>query len=233
MSRFAPKPKAFSWSYSKLKNFESCPKRHFHADLKKDFKDELGEELLRGNEIHDALAKRISKGTPLPAAFAPYEKWVERIVTDAGNPNISILVEQKLAITENFEPCEFFGSNAWFRAVVDVAKLVGHPDGDIALVGDWKTGKILEDSVQLGLAAQCVFAHYPSVVKIRTEFIWLKDDCTTKEIFSRADMADLWSALWPRVEALKAAHDNADYPATPNHLCRKWCPVTICAHHGN
>lgn len=228
-NRFAAKPvkRPFSWSYSKLKNYRVCPKRHFHADIKKDFKDELGDNLILGNMAHEALANAVAKGEPLPERFTKYQHWVDRILNDSDES--TILVEQKLAITEDFKPCEFFASNAWFRGVIDVAKIKGRA----ALVADYKTGKVVEDSVQLALFAQLVFAHHPDVQKIRTEFIWLGDDITTREDFKRSDMPELWAALMPDVAQLKQAHDAGDYPATPNHLCRKWCPVTICAHHGS
>ena len=226
-NRFAPKPvvRPFSWSYSKLKNYETCPKRHFHADIKKDFKDELGDNLILGNMVHEALANAVAKGMPLPDRFAKYQHWVDRITSEG---NAVILVEQKLAITENYEPCEFFANNAWFRGVVDVAKIIG----PVALVADYKTGKIVEDSVQLALFAQLIFAHHPTVQKIRTEFIWLADNVTTREDFKRTDMPELWASVLPRLEPLIQAHKNGDYPAVPGYLCRKYCPVTICAHHG-
>ena len=41
-------PKAFSWSYTKLKNYETCPKRHFHYDVRKDIKEPEGEARREG-----------------------------------------------------------------------------------------------------------------------------------------------------------------------------------------
>lgn len=216
--------KPFAWSYSKLKNFETCPKRYWHIDVQKDVKEEEGEALTYGNALHKALADRIGKGTPLPKPFAHFEPWAERILTGEGN----ILVEQKLAITAEFAPCTFFDKAAWYRGVADVIKIVG----PVALVADWKTGKILEDGSQLALMAQCVFAHHPSVQKIRSEFVWLKDDATTRADFTRADMVGVWRGLYPRVEALQKAHDTNSFPAKTGGLCRRWCPVTQCPHHG-
>jgi hypothetical protein len=89
------KPKSFAWSYSKLKNFETCPKRHWHLDIQRDIKEPEGEALLWGNAVHKALAERVEKNTPLPKTMAEYEKWAERIT--AGS-NSTILVEQKLDI---------------------------------------------------------------------------------------------------------------------------------------
>lgn len=218
------KPKPFAWSYSRLKNFESCPKRHYEVDIIKSVKEEESEQLKFGNMLHDALAKRIKDGTPLPKPFAQYEPWVERIA----DPQGKILVEQKLAITKDFAPCDFFDRQAWFRGIGDVIKIVG----PVALILDWKTGKVLEDSQQLALMAQCVFSHHPEVQKVRSEFIWLKEDATTRADFTRDDMVKLWGGLFPRIEALEQAHRTTTYPARPGNLCRRWCPVSSCPHHG-
>ena len=97
---------------------------------------------------------------------------------------------------------------------------------------DWKTGKIIEDGSQLALMAQCVFAHHPDVQKIRTEFVWLKEDATTRADFTREDMPKIWNGLLPRVQQLEAAAIAVNYPPKPGPLCRRWCPVTQCPHNG-
>lgn len=224
-SRTGAPLKPFAWSYSKLKNFEVCPKRHYEIDIAKNVQEDESEALKWGNQLHKSAADRLGKGVPLPKEMEGIlGPWVERLVTKPGN----MLVEQKLAITKQFGPCTFFDKAAWFRGVVDVLKLLT----PVALAIDWKTGKIIEDSVQLALTAQCVFSHYPEIKKIRTEFIWLKDDATTRADFSREDMPAMWRSLWPRVEALEHAHNTTTYPATPNRLCANWCPVKSCPHHG-
>jgi hypothetical protein len=220
--------KPFSWSYSRLKNFEVCPKRHWHIDVKKDAKeDEESEALVWGDTVHKGAAKRLSTKQPLPQGLELLEPWCQRIEHGAG----TILVEQKLAIASDFGKCGYFDKGdrpTWLRVVVDALKLAG----PVALAIDWKTGKILEDSVQLALTAQCVFAHYPDVQRIRTEFIWLKEDATTRADFARSDMAELWRQVLPRVDALKLAHDTTSYPPRPGKLCRSWCPVKQCPHYG-
>ena len=218
------KPKSFAWSYGKLKNYETCPARYYGVDVSKNFKEEEGESLLYGNTLHKVIAKRIGDGVPLPSPFKHLEAWAEKILATPGE----VLVEQQLAITKELGPTEWFGRDAWYRGIADVIKIVG----PVAVVLDWKTGKIVEDSVQLALMAQCVFAHHPQVEKIRTEFIWLKEDATTRADFAREDMVGVWAGLLPRVDQLKHAHDTMQFPAKVGNLCRKWCPVTSCPHNG-
>lgn len=217
--------KKFAFSYSKLKNFEVCPKRHYHIDLKKDWKEEEGESLKFGNELHKAMALRISKGVALPMPYAEYEGWCERVV---GDGTAEVMVEQQLAINSDYEPVEWFSKVAWFRAVADVIKI----SGPVAAVLDWKTGKVLEDSQQLMLTAACVFAHRPDILRIRSEFVWLAHDATTRVDIGREDLPAMWVNLHPRIESLRLADEKQEYPAKPGYLCKRYCPVKVCPHHG-
>lgn len=220
------RPKPFAWSYSKLKNFETCPKRSWHCDHAKDVKEEESEQLQYGNMLHKALAGAISGESPLPKHFANLQPWVEKVTSGSYD---KVLVEQQLAITKDFGATEWFGRDAWYRGIADVVKIVG----PVAAVLDWKTGKIQEDGVQLALMAACVFAHHPEIQKIRTEFVWLKEDgATTRADFSRADMPSVWSGVLPRVAMLEDAVKNVNFPPKPGFLCRRWCPVQQCPHHG-
>jgi hypothetical protein len=97
---------------------------------------------------------------------------------------------------------------------------------------DWKTGKILEDSVQLMLVAQALFSHFPQLQRVGTEFVWLKDDATSPEVFDRAEVAREWAGLLPRVSGMEIASTTMTYPPKPGHLCKKYCPVASCPFHG-
>src|SRR5688572_13410239 len=121
LTRHGPKP--FSWSYSRLKNYEACPKRHFHVDIAKDFKEAESEQLKQGNIVHKMFEDRLgNKKTPFPEAYAPiYEPWAERVESGPG----TILVEQQLAISADFAPCAWFAPTAWYRAKIDVLKIHG------------------------------------------------------------------------------------------------------------
>lgn len=223
----APPPKEWAWSYSKLKNFEVCPKRHYEVDLCKNFNDNIdpvtgkpNPALEEGNQTHDALAKACSGAQPLPEKYKRYQIWVDRVLAGPGQ----LLVEQKYAITRDFRPTTYFARDTWFRGIGDVVRI----DGPVALVIDWKTGKVLEDSVQLMLMAQCLFSHYPQLKRVRSEFVWLKDECTTPEVFTRQEIAEQWVALLPRVNGLERAAKELTYPPKPGGLCKKYCPVQSC-----
>ena len=223
----APRIKPFAWSYSRLKNFEVCPKRHYEIDLAKNVKEPEGEQLVWGNHVHKCFAKRCGEGAPLPADFPPhYELWARRVIGPPGGG--TIYVEESLALNENFTPTGNFADDVWLRVKCDFYRLAG----DVCLTVDWKTGKILEDSVQLALTAACLFAKHPELRAVRASYVWLKEDCESSENFMREDMPTVWRNLWPRIEAMKSAHQFLNYPPNPSGMCMKWCAVKSCPHNG-
>jgi hypothetical protein len=229
-TRYSPERKSYSWSYSKLKNFELCPLKHYHVDfLPKGHADKIvepeSEQIKWGNVVHKVLAQRIAHGTILPPVHATdLEPWALKVTKGAG----TTLVEQQLAINEALQPCEWFGNDAWVRVKADVIKL----NGPVGMVIDWKTGRILEDHAQLALTAAVMFAHYPDLKVIASLYVWLKENAETKLVVKREQLPQIWAALWPRMEALKHAYQTLTFPPTPNYTCR-YCPVKKCPHNEN
>lgn len=231
--------KAWSWSYSKLKNYESCPRKHYEVDIAKTAAETQSSDpnspLEWGKRAHDALAAALTAAVnPLPSEFSAFQHWVQRVVNGPGE----LLVEQKYAINDQFEPRGWFDKDVWCRMIGDVVK-IDEPFTTkkgktyrLALVLDWKTGKILDDHVQLMLMAQALFSHYPDLTHVRSEFVWLKDECTTPELFTREEVAREWVELMPRVLAMQVAHLTQNYPPKPSGLCQRYCPVKSCPYWG-
>lgn len=216
--------KAFSWSYSKIKNYRTCPRRYYEIDVLKKYVEPENETLKWGNQVHKAFEQRIGKGVAFPKGMENFEDAAVRLLAVPG----IIKVEQQLAITDKLLATTWFGKDAWFRAIADYLAV----NGPVALAIDYKTGKIIEDSEQLALLAECIFAHYPEVQAVRTEFWWLKDDCATKEVFYRKDRARTWRKILPEVMTLKKAHETMAFPEKQSGLCRKYCAVVSCPYNG-
>jgi len=216
--------KAFAWSYSQLKAYETCAFQWQQVNLLKNFKGTEGPELLWGNRVHHAIAASLKNGTVLPDEMRLYQPWLESIAKLPGTH----YVEQKYAITKTFEPCEYFAHNVWFRGIGDVVVV----NGLVAYVGDWKTGKVLDDPVQLMLMAQLIFSHFPQVKRVQVQFIWLKFDCSSEQVVTRQDIADNWLGLMDRVKSMTAAYETDNFPKNPSGLCRKHCPVRSCEFWG-
>lgn len=223
--------KPFSWSWSRLKNYRVCPRRHYAIDIKKEFKDEESEALTWGNTVHDSMAKFIGHDTPLPRTVERYSDWPNNIksLREAG---IEVKVENKLAMDKNFDPTDFFDAATWFRGVVDVLMIL--PLGMRAACSiDWKTGgKVQPEFEQLALSAQLIFAHYPEVDSVLAIYVWFGHDTYTAKIYRREDMLETWNKLWPEILDMDHAWRTTTYPAKPSGLCRNYCPVTSCPYHG-
>lgn len=218
--------KEWSWSYSKLKNYEVCPRKHYEVDIAKTAaetqSDDPDSALNWGNRVHAAFAAALTGKAPLSPEMKAFQIWVDRVLAGPGK----LLVEQKYAINRNFKQTAYFANDVWLRTIGDVVRI----DRDIALVLDWKTGKIVEDSVQLMLMAQALFSHYPELKLVRSEFVWLKHEATTPEVFSRQEVADQWVGLLERVGSLENAHLTQTYPPKPGGLCKSYCPVNSCPY---
>jgi hypothetical protein len=220
--------KQFSWSWSRLKNFRTCPKRHYHVDLEKSFKEAESEALVWGNDLHKAMAERVAHGVVLPPTMQGYDDWAQRIGTFGSS---TIKVENKLAMDEQFRPTSFFDNKTWFRGVVDVLMILP-PERRGAVTIDWKTGKVHPEFEQLALSAQLVFAHYAEVDKVLAIYVWLGHDDQTTITYRREDMVPTWNKLWPEINVMKEAFRTTTYPPKPSGICVHWCPVTSCPHHG-
>ena len=118
------KPKAFAWSYSRLKNFESCPKRHYHVDVVKDVREEESEQLKWGNALHDAFAKRqahVTAPETVADVFNAYGVHLEKASIDreAGAKVIRRLVAE--------DRLRFVDTVGTRRLVQELAALVPDP----------------------------------------------------------------------------------------------------------
>lgn len=214
----------FTWTYSKLANYEDCPRRHYECDIEKRYREDDDNENLRwGNYVHDELAKAC-KGATLPAELEPYQKWVDRVRRWSARPAGTVMVEQKIGYTNQFQAAAWQAPAVWWRGKADVL----YVEGPVAIALDWKTGRIKEEPIQLGVTAQYLFSKYPDVKTVMSEYVWLKEDATSPEKFEREDMKFLWSKVLPRVQTYQAALLAQNFPPKPGGLCRSYCPVSSC-----
>ena len=218
---------SFAWSYSQLTSFETCPRRYYLLSVAKTVKEPQSDELLYGNRVHKAMENRLKTGEPLPGSMMTLEPYAQAVIAKPGQR----LVEQKYAITDNFEQTTWFAKDVWARSVADAIVI----NGDKLAVLDWKTGNKKPDSAQLRMSAAMMFHIYPYVQTVTTAFVWLKDKDITSETLTRNDLPEVWADLLPRVKRLEIARAENKFPPKPSGICRKWCPVGKhnCEHCGS
>lgn len=217
--------KPFTWSYSALTAFETCPKRYYHTKVSKDTADPMGEAARAGLAMHKAMEDAANGVAALPGNYSHLKPIVDRVRAAPGER----LVESRFGITDALQPTTFFAKDVWMRGVIDF----GVVNGTKATILDWKTGKRKDDHDQLGLFAGTIFAHYPKVEIVKTGYVWLQSRETTQREFTRETIhEDVWHPMLVRVERMSKAIEAERFPARPSGLCRNYCPVRHCDHCG-
>lgn len=224
MASTIQQPKAFAWSYSALKNFETCQKRYLHYNVRKDVVEPETPQLAEGNALHKHFADRLSKGMPLPLGYGMHEPLLARIAAAPG----TLAVEQKLAITAEFRPATYFARDVWFRTVVDAGKT---HEGRCT-VFDWKTGKQVSDDTQLALMAATIMAHDPGVQRVKAALVYVNHGGIEQAEYTRDSLVEIWNDIIPRVRAIEKAAATQTYHPKPSGLCRRYCAVVSCPYHG-
>lgn len=224
-------PKA--WSYSSISTFKQCPHRYYRERVVKDIpKEPDSEAILYGVALHSAAEEFIKNGKPLPPQFEYVLPYLETLNALPGRK----LTEYKMGIAirnGRMEACDFFAPDVWFRGVADL--LVIDDERGIAHVVDYKTGKSARyaDTLQLELMAAAMFLHFPAVRKVKGALLFV----VSKELV-KAQPLDIdkrfvaFEKLNPVLQRRTIAYETGVFNATPNNLCRKWCPVMDCPHNG-
>ena len=215
-----------TWSYSALKTFETCPKQYYHTKILKEFPFQETEDTRYGKQFHKACEDYIRSGTALPNRFSFIKPVLDELLAKPGRK----LCEERLGITEDLKPCEFFDKNVWFRGIIDLLII----DGDRAFVVDYKTGKTARyaDPDQLELMAMCVFKHYPIVKKVNAGLMFVIANAFIKETYIVQDADALWVKYLTRQGRINTAHETGVWNPKSSGLCKRHCPVLECWHNG-
>lgn len=214
----------FAWSYSQLKNYETCPKRYYHYNVAKDVHEPETDQLRDGNALHKHFENRVKHGTPLPLGYGHYEGLLSRII---GAPGVTY-AEQKLAMTSAFTPVAYFGKGVWYRSVLDCTKV----NGPVAHTFDWKTGKPSQDMTQMQLAAATLFCHQPDLQRVKVALVFVGHGQVEPAEFVRENLTEIWGDILPRVKQVERARQTMEFPPKPSGLCKKYCAVMSCPYHG-
>jgi len=215
-----------TWSFSSINEFDTCPAQYAAKRYYGTVKDDTNYAAQWGTRVHTAMEHRLGKKKPLDQEFSPYEKYavaLEQVAADG-----TIVVEQQVAINEKFEQVDWFASDAWGRAVVDVAIT----SGDKKHIGiyDWKSGKVKDNPLQLSIFAAFASILNPDAEKFKTNYIWLAHDTITGTDYSATDIPVIWGQVCDKVKRIEEAWVTENFVCRPSGLCRGWCPVTNCEH---
>jgi hypothetical protein len=209
-----------NWSYSRLKDFMGCPRRHYETQIAKNFQQPYTQALRYGNAVHKALEKYAVDGTPLPNNYKRYQGYVDGILEIDGNK----YPEYKMGLLPNRKACDYEDNNRWVRGIADMIIV----DGDTAHIVDYKTGSAnYPDPMQLKLMGLMVFAHFPEVLNIKAALFFIMHNVIVDEAYTRDQTDDLWAHFTPHLARWEEAHATNEWVANPTVLCG-YCAVRTC-----
>lgn len=222
----------FAWSYSALTAFETCPKKFAATRVFKTYKEPEGEQLIYGNRVHKSLELRVRNGQALPADLVHMETTLQKLLALG-----TATAEESIGLDRAYHQTDYFDKpttkpehRVWLRMKADL-QLMLH-SAPVAILLDYKTGKIKEDLDQLELFAAVTFALHPEVQEVRTGYWWTNENRIDPTPFKPQEAPVIWQKFLPRVKVLENAYQTNAWTARPSGLCREHCPVTECAFHG-
>lgn len=202
----------FIWTHTKLTNAERCPKQ-FHARyIAKTLPYTSSPEADEGNRVHKLMEDRIKFNRPLPEA----ECWREEFIMPKTSPVDNALAEHELAVTADGEPVDFWDKRAWFRGKLDY--LLMSADKSLAVITDWKTGRVWEDPDELETHGALAAITYPAVEEWWGMYVWFKERRMGQPHV--LDGKTAFHNLRKRVDVI----DLNCQDAGPSPLCR-FCPL--------
>lgn len=212
--------KPLPWSYSSLDDFKNCPRAYHAKRVIKTVKEEKTEAIIWGEYVHKQFEERQLHGVVLPPELAEHEGYMQKL-QDKEGPHFT---EMKIAFNLQLQPCEFFNPKVWYRGVIDYIKI----HGESATVVDYKTGKPHQKFEQLTLFALHTFAACPDVNVVNVQYYWTKTHDTTKKVYGREEIPQLWAKFVPDLKQYAEAFKTDTWQPRPSGLCHGWCPVTDC-----
>jgi len=216
-----------AWSYSALKQYETCARQYHEIRVLKNYPYERTEETRYGEELHAVVEGYTSAQKSIPSQFEFVKPVVDALLGKPGRK----LAEQKLAVTAELKPCSWMAKDVWLRGVIDL--LILDEDACTAWVVDYKTGSSkYPDKDQLDLMSMLVFTHYPEIMQVNSALIYVVKDVFIKHKRTRDEAEDLWWAYRNRVAKIDKALTTGVWNPTQSGLCKRYCAVTSCEFNG-
>lgn len=220
MTKIAP------WSFSRIKDFDTCPKQFYHKHILKELPFEETEATRYGNQFHKAAEEFIRNGTPVPDRFAFARPTLEALDAKPGDK----FCEYKVGLTRELEPCSFYAKDVWFRGIIDL--LIVHEDR--AWIVDYKTGKSSRyaETGQLELMALATFKFFPHVTSVNAGLVFVVADEFVKDKYALETEGEMWAKWLGEYAKMEKAAETGVWNPKPSGLCRAHCKVLECPHNG-
>lgn len=216
-----------STSFSRLKDFESCPLKAYLKYVEKRSQDHMDTTAAdRGTMVHSACETFVKDGSGFIKEMGKFRDYFATVREEylAGD----VFVEEDWGFNSDWEVTGWFDDDIWFRMKLDNLRVVARNEDGDPVAGkptDYKTGKKYGNEVSHGQQGQIyaigTFLRYPTLETLDVEIIYLDQGQITKRTYSR-EKAMKFLPSWTS-RALKMT-EATDYPPKPNKMTCMWCP---------
>lgn len=215
--------KPIAWSWSRLSDFEQCPRMFQGKYVSKDFPKEsfTSPHLIRGKDIHKELEDALTKGLPLH----PSRAWLAPVI-NAVKYQAMMQAELQVCFDQRRHVKSWFDKAAWCRMIFDV---ICSQDDELVIMLDWKTGKVRHESKdQLRLFAAGALDRFPDANRVLTAYVWV-DHPTEKMTYveyNRSQLEHIWEEFGDRAELIQLAQESGNWIEKPTFKCM-FCPANV------
>lgn len=216
-----------SFSYSALKQYETCPRQYAEVTVFRNYKNEFtsanGDY---GDRAHKAAEAYVKGGGTLDNEFQFFKPTLDVLRSIPGQK----LTEHKMGVTKDMAPVPWNHPDRWFQGIADLT-IVG--DSPVARVVDYKFGNAnYADTDQLELMSLLIFAHYPHIKLVKGRLVFVLSEQLRDRNVDISERERLLQK-WREKDARRVASImNNNYPARSSGLCKKHCVVLTCEHNG-
>lgn len=217
-------PPISSWSYSRLKNFETCPYQGYlrYGERRPEPPTMDRTHAERGIRVHkDAEDYVRGQLDTLPASLVKSADVIEEVKKAFMGGRAS--VEEEWGYTSDWEPCAWMAPNVWCRIKLDAFVR----DDVVADAFDWKTGRKFGNEIGHAGQGQLYmlggFLRYPELEVIRTRFVYVDHGEEVKREYTRDQIPKLLNHWHERGIRMTQA---LVFPAKPNKINCRFCPYS-------
>lgn len=211
-------------SPSSIGTFKTCPRQYEAKYITKEVVFMPTEHTIYGTRVHNALEVAIKGKQALDEEFS----HLQPVVNACNDMPGTKYAETKYAVMVDGSYTHYSDKTALVRCIVDLVVI----DGDVAMVIDWKTGKVKADDLQLRINVVCIFAAFPRVNTVKTAFAYTKTGDLQAYKHDRKNTLEMLASITHDIEGVRQAEENNQFKPTPSGLCKAWCDVTACKYNG-
>jgi len=192
--------------------------------------DYLNRLIVIGHPTDWEWAKGATPKTGLADVEAIWQQFYETFTMPQGLDAPG--VERKLAFDRNWQPCEFFADEAYFRMVIDFH----FRQDNLGVIVDWKTNRDVPTSVEKDLQLLAYGwglkqAIYPDVEEVLLRLHFLRYSREREILLTPEDLNTVPEMLQAHIETIEA---DTTFTPTPGSFCgycgvTAHCPVTADA----